>query len=75
MFLRSFKFATLVYRYLFIVGRMSFNGLRVDYALEDNSNFIAWKDRMEAVLDDNGLLEYIKIDIPKPGSIDSKNLA
>ena len=34
---------------------MSFNGLRLEYALEGSSNYIAWKDRMEAVLDDNGL--------------------
>ena len=41
---------------------MTFNGLRLEYALEGNSNFITWKDRMEAVLEDNGLLEYIKTD-------------
>eukprot|EP00253_Pinus_taeda_P013214 PITA_13214 len=29
-------------------------------------NYIAWKDRMEAVLDDNGLKEFIKTDVPKP---------
>jgi hypothetical protein len=29
---------------------MTFNGLRLEYALEGNSNFIAWKDHMEAVL-------------------------
>eukprot|EP00253_Pinus_taeda_P016240 PITA_16240 len=45
---------------------MSFNGLRLEYALEGNSNYIAWKDRMEAVLDDNGLKEFIDTDIPKP---------
>ena len=45
---------------------MSFNGLRLEYALEGSSNYIAWKDRMEAVLDDNGLKEFIDTDIPKP---------
>jgi len=45
---------------------MSFNGLRLEYALEDSSNYIAWKDRMEVVLDDNGLKEFIEVDIPKP---------
>eukprot|EP00253_Pinus_taeda_P005665 PITA_05665 len=45
---------------------MSFNGLRLEYALEGSSNYISWKDRMEAVLDDNGLKEFIDTDIPKP---------
>eukprot|EP00253_Pinus_taeda_P028660 PITA_28660 len=45
---------------------MSFNGLRLEYPLEGSSNYIAWKDRMEAVLDDNGLKEFIDMDIPKP---------
>eukprot|EP00253_Pinus_taeda_P002439 PITA_02439 len=45
---------------------MSFNELRLEYALEGSSNYIAWKDRMEAVLDDNGLKEFIDTDIPKP---------
>jgi len=45
---------------------MSFNGLRLEYALEGSSNYIAWKDRMEAVLDDNGLKEFIEAEVPKP---------
>eukprot|EP00253_Pinus_taeda_P027965 PITA_27965 len=45
---------------------MSFTGLRLEYALEGSTNYIAWKDRMEAVLDDNGLKEFIDTDIPKP---------
>eukprot|EP00253_Pinus_taeda_P021600 PITA_21600 len=45
---------------------MSFNGFRLEYALEGSSNYIAWKDRMKAVLDDNGLKEFIDTDIPKP---------
>eukprot|EP00253_Pinus_taeda_P021218 PITA_21218 len=45
---------------------MSFNGLRLEYALEGSSNYIAWNDRMEAVLDDNGLKEFIDADVPKP---------
>lgn len=43
---------------------MTFNGLKLEYALEGTSNFVAWKDRMEAVLDANRSLEYVKIDIP-----------
>ena len=38
----------------------------MEYALEGSSNYIAWKDRMEAVLDDNGLKEFIEADVPKP---------
>jgi len=38
----------------------------LEYALEGRSNDIAWKDRMEAVLDDNGLKELIDTEVPKP---------
>ena len=50
---------------------MSFNGLRLEYSLDGSSNYIAWKDRMEAVLEDNGLKEFIDANIPKPGSSDA----
>ena len=53
---------------------MSFNGLRLEYALEGNSNYIAWKDRMEAVLEDNVLKGYIDTDVPMPDAIDTENL-
>ena len=53
---------------------MSFNGLRLKYALEGSSNYIAWKDRMEAVLEDNGLKEFIDNDIPKPATTDAQLL-
>ena len=49
---------------------MYFNGLRLEYAPEGSSNYIAWKDRMEAVLEDNGLNEFIDAEIPKPASSD-----
>ena len=45
---------------------MSFNSLRLEYALEGSSNYVAWKDRMEVVLDDNGLKEFIDAEVPKP---------
>ena len=45
---------------------MSFDGLRLEYALEGSSNYVAWKDQMEAVLDDNGLKDFIDAEIPKP---------
>ena len=40
---------------------MSFNGLRLEYALEGSSNYVAWKEWMEAVLD-----EFIDMDVKKP---------
>ena len=54
---------------------MDFNRLRLEYALEGTSNFVALKDRMEAVLDDNGLLEYIKTNVAKPLEFDAQNLS
>ena len=38
---------------------MVFYGLRLEYALDGSSNYIAWKDCMEAVLEDNGLKELL----------------
>ena len=45
--------------------------MRLEYALDGSSNYIAWKDRMEAVLEDNGLKEFIDSNVPKPGSSDA----
>ena len=45
---------------------MSFTGVRLEYGLEGNSNYISWKDRMEEVLKDNRLKEFIDTDIPEP---------
>ena len=50
------RFWSSVQQDLFRVEKMAFNGLRLEYALEGTSNFFTWKDHMEAVLDDNGLL-------------------
>ena len=47
---------------------MAFNGLILDYALKRSSNYISRKDRVEAVLEDNGLKEFIHNDIPKPAA-------
>ena len=44
---------------------MAFNGLRLEYALDGSSNYIAWKDRMEATLEDNGLKDFIDQEVPK----------
>ena len=46
----------------------------MEYALDGSSNYIAWTDRMEAVLDDNGLKEFIDSDVPKSGSSDAATL-
>ena len=53
---------------------MSFNGLRLEYALEGSLNYTAWKDRMEVVLDDNGLKKFMDAKIPKPTSSDAAAL-
>ena len=60
--------------FLGVEVEMSFNGLRLEYALEGGLNYISWKDRMEAVLDENGLKEFIDAEIPKPASSDAAAL-
>ena len=50
---------------------MDFNGFRLEYSLDRSSNYIAWKDSMEVVLEDNGLKEFIDSDVPKLGSSDA----
>lgn len=54
---------------------MTFNELRLEYALEGISNYITWKDHMDSVPDCNGFLEYVKIDIPKLGLANALNIA
>jgi len=49
--------------------------LRLKYALEGSSNFIAWRERIEVVLEDNGLKEFIDQEIPNPSTSDSPKLA
>jgi len=42
------------------VREMSFNGLRLEYALEGTSNFIDWNEKMEVVLNDcNTILPHL----------------
>ena len=38
------------------------------------SSYIAWKDRIKAVFEDNKLKEFIDSDIPKPATTDSQDL-
>jgi len=54
---------------------MVFYGLRLEYALEGSLNYIAWKDHMEALLEDNGLKDFIDQEISKPGSTNAQELA
>ena len=54
---------------------MVFNGLRIEYALDGSSNYIAWKDRMEVVLEENGLKEFIDQEVPKLAAANAQELA
>jgi hypothetical protein len=53
---------------------MDFNDLRLEYALKGSSNYIYCKDKMEAVLEDNGLKEFFDKDVPKPDAANAANL-
>ena len=53
---------------------MDFNGLRLEYEIKGSSNYIYWKERMEVVLEDNGLNEFIDKDAPKLDVGDATNL-
>ena len=54
---------------------MAFSGLRIEYALDGSLNYIAWKDHIEAVLEDNGLKDFIDQEVPKPATTDATELA
>ena len=54
---------------------MAFYGLQLEYALDGSSNYIARKDRMEVVLEDNGLKDFINEGILKPTTSNAQNLA
>jgi len=53
---------------------MLFYELRLEYVLEGSSNYIAWKDKMEVLLEDNKLKEFIDKDIPKPPTSDAQDM-
>ena len=53
---------------------MSYDGLRLEYSLKGNSNYIAWKDKMEVMLEDNGIKEFIDRNIPQPIAVDAQLL-
>jgi len=48
--------------------------LRLKYALEGISYYIAWKERIEVVLEDNRVMEFIDKDIPNPPTTDAEDL-
>ena len=58
----------------FRASRMAFHVIRFEYALNGRSNYITWKDRMEALPEDNGLKEFIDDDNPKLEAPDAKNI-
>ena len=53
---------------------MDFNGLILEYELQGNSNYISWKDRIEEILEDNNLKEFIDKYFPKVDVADAANL-
>ena len=55
----------------FFKDKVTLSGKRI---LEGNLNYIAWKDRMEAVLEDNGLKEFKDNDIPNAAAADAQIL-
>lgn len=54
---------------------MVFYHLSLDYALEGNSNFTALRHKMEVVLEDNVLKEFIDQEIYNLATSNAKNLA
>lgn len=53
---------------------MSFKRLGLEYALEGTLNFCACKDKMEVVMDDNGVWEYTQTYITKPVASNSQEI-
>ena len=53
---------------------LAVNGLRLEYALDGSSNYIAWNDHMEAVLVDNDLKDFINQEVPKPADTNALEL-
>ena len=49
--------------------------MRLEYALDGKSNYTVWKDRMEGVLEDNGLKDFIDQEVPKLAAIGAQELA
>ena len=62
-------------QYILQDWQMAFYGLWLRCALEGSSNFIAWMEMMEVVLEDNGFKEFIDQEVPKLATTDAQNLA
>ena len=52
---------------------MCFSRLKLEYSVKGNLNYIAWKDKMEAMFEDNKL-KGIDGDIPHPTATDAQIL-
>ena len=57
------------------ISPMSFNGFRLEYALDGSLNYIAFYDRMEVVLEDNDLKDFIGQEVPEPATANAQELA
>ena len=53
---------------------MAFYGLRLKYSLEGSSKYVSWRDWMEAVLEENGLKDFIDMEISKETQNDAQDL-
>ena len=49
--------------------------MRLEYALDGSSNYTAWKDHMEVVLEDNGLRDFIDQEFHKSVVANAQELA
>jgi len=63
-----------VYQDLLRAKNITFNELRLEYGLEGSYNFIAWKDHMKEVFNDNIFLDCIKRYFGKPMESYAQNL-
>ena len=57
------------------ISPMAFNGLRLEYSLDGSSNYRAWKDCMEVILEDSGLKDFIDQEVPKLAAANAQELA
>ena len=75
---RSLKFEVLDCRNRILMtcqnSPMAFNGLRLEYAVDGSSNYVAWNDRMEVVLEDKNLKDFIDQEVPKPVAANAQEL-
>jgi hypothetical protein len=46
--------------------------MRVEDRLERSRNFRSWKHRLQMILDENDLLEYVTVGVPEPDEAEQK---